>query len=253
MRRTPIASLFALTAALAVPAGALATIIEVGQVPRAATPGEAIAVPSCPGNPCLAVSRTTGYQAQTGLAHQPFKVAADGRIVAWSISLGKPTAKQVSFFDTNEGGLASAAVAVLRGGRSLDYSLVAQSPLQMLAPFFGQTVQFPLTTTIAVKKGDVIALTVPTWAPALGLGFNNNSSWRASRARRQCSNTTAQTAQSTLSSTLQYFCLYRTARLTYSATVVTNPVGAVLTPTKTTKTTTTTTSTSRTRTTTRHH
>ena len=51
-----------------------------------------------------------------------------------------------------------------------------------LEKYFGKTAQFPLATTIPVKKGDIVALTVPTWAPALALGFGNNTSWRASRA-----------------------------------------------------------------------
>ncbi len=36
-----------------------------------------------------------------------------------------------------------------------------------LEPYLGQTVQFPLATSLAVKKGDIVALTVPTWAPVL--------------------------------------------------------------------------------------
>ena len=62
-----------------------------------------------------------------------------------------------------------------------------------LEPYFGKTAQFPLETTIQVKKGDIIALTVPTWAPALALGFGNDTSWRASRAKKQCTTTSAQT------------------------------------------------------------
>ncbi|MEA2310486.1 MAG: hypothetical protein QOE28_454, partial [Solirubrobacteraceae bacterium] len=47
----------ALAMGLATAAPAVARIVEVGQAPTEATP-------SCPGNPCLAVSRTTGYQAK---------------------------------------------------------------------------------------------------------------------------------------------------------------------------------------------
>ena len=66
---------------------------------------------------------------------------------------------------------------------NLTYKLIAQSPLVKLEPYFGKTAQFPLETTIPVKKGDVVALTVPTWAPALALGFGNDTSWRASRPK----------------------------------------------------------------------
>ena len=200
------------------------TLAQLGVVPASATPTVTSAKPSCPGALCLAVSRTTGYQAKVGTVDAPFVVPVSGRIVAWTITLGAPNAKQISFFDTNEGGAAEAGIAVLRGGTSLKYSLAASGPLELLQPYFGGTVQFPLTTTIAVHKGDVVALTVPTWAPALALGYNSDTSWRASRSKTECTKTNVQTAHVTVGTIVQYYCLYKTARLTYSATLVTNPV-----------------------------
>src|SRR5271170_3709647 len=152
-------------AALAAPAASQAAIQELGVVPASATPTVTQSLPSCPGTPCLAVSRTTGYQAKVGTTRAPFVVPTAGRIVAWTITLGAPKSSQITFFNTNEGGPASAAIAVLAPGKSLNYSLVAQSPTMLLAPYFGGSVQFPLATTLPVTKGDVIALTVPTWAP----------------------------------------------------------------------------------------
>ena len=93
-----------------------------------------------------------------------------------------------------------------------------------LQPYFGKTVQFPLETTIKVKKGDVIALTVPTWAPALALGFGNDTSWRASRQKKQCTtHELPRPAHTQINAPVQYFCLYQTARLTYSATLISTP------------------------------
>ena len=92
-----------------------------------------------------------------------------------------------------------------------------------LEPYFGKTAQFPLATTIPVKKGDIVALTVPSWAPALALNFPNTTSWRASRPKSQCTSTSAQTTQTSSARTVQYYCLYRTARLTYSATLISTP------------------------------
>ena len=68
---------------------------------------------------------------------------------------------------------------------NLTYKLISQSPLVKLEPYFGKTAQFPLANTLQVKKGDVIALTVPSWAPALALGFANTTSWRASRPKSE--------------------------------------------------------------------
>jgi hypothetical protein len=221
MRRTKIAILASFMLALALPAAAPATLSEVGVI-GATNPAT---VPSCPATPCLAVSRTTGFQVKVGSVRNPMGVTRSGTIVAWTITLGKPTTTQVKFFDANEGGVSEAGLAILRPQKTpnLTYKLVAQSPLIKLTPYFGKTAQFPLETTIPVKKGDEIALTVPSWAPALALGFGNDTSWRASRPKKQCTSTSSQTSQTELSSSIQYYCLYQTARLTYSATLISTP------------------------------
>jgi hypothetical protein len=211
--------LAALCLVLLAPAGSLAKLSEVGVIPETTPP----TTPSCPSS-CLAVTRTTGFQVKVGSTRDLLAAPREGTVVAWTIALGKPNATQVKFFNTNEGGPASAAIAVLRPQRkpNLAYKLVAQGPVVQLTPYFGKTAQFPLASTIQVKKGDVIALAVPTWAPALALGFTNETSWRASRPRSQCSSTSAQSTQQS-GATVQYICLYRQARLTYSATLVSTP------------------------------
>src|SRR3954447_7758002 len=201
-------------ASLAASAPASGKIIEVGR---------SDAAPACPAAPCLAVSRTTGYQIKVGDERNSFTVPEDGKIVAWSINLGRPTAEQIKYFDKNLGGQASARLTVLRLGKTLYSRTITQSPVQKLEPYFGQTVQFPLGRALNVKKGYVIALTIPTWAPALTPLLTDHSSWRASRAEGKCDDTGTQTAQNALKQVAQYRCLYK-ARLTYSATLVTRPV-----------------------------
>lgn len=198
--------------ALAAPA-ARAQVIEIGRTDAA---------PACPKSPCLAVSRTTGYQVKVGAARGRFIVPARGKIVAWSIALGKPTKRQIAFFDKRLGGPASAQLTVLRLGTHLYSRVVTQSPVEPLEPYFGQTVQFPLGRTLNVRPGYVIALTVPTWAPALTQLVHDGSSWRASRQPKGCADTTTQTAQLHLGDLTRYRCLYD-AQLTYSATLVTRP------------------------------
>jgi hypothetical protein len=219
LRTSLIALPVGVALALALPIGALATLSEVGMLP-ATTP---LTTPSCPTS-CLAVTRTTGYQVKVGKTRGLVAAPRNGTVVAWTVSLGKPNATQIKYFDTNEGGTASAAIAVLRPQPkpNLAFKLVAQGPLVQLQPYFGKTAQFPLATTLQVKKGDVIALAVPTWAPALALGFTNETSWRASRLRTQCTNTSVQSMQQ-LGTSVQYYCLYREARLTYSATLISTP------------------------------
>ncbi len=221
MKRTFLAVIASATLVLALPAIAPATLTEVGVI-GATTP---VTAPSCPGTPCLAVSRTTGFQVKVATANNLVSAPRAGTVVAWTITLGNPNAAQIKFFDANEGGPSEAGIAILAPQKkpNLTYKLVAQSPLVKLQPYFGKTAQFPLETTIPVKKGYIVALTVPSWAPALALGFAANTSWRASRPKAGCTSTSSQTTQTAIGSAVQYYCLYQTARLTYSATLISTP------------------------------
>jgi hypothetical protein len=209
-----IAAAGTLLAALACAAPASARIIEVGATGTEATP-------TCPSAPCFAVSRTTGYQAKVVDSRSAYVVPRNGKIVAWTISLGAPDERQIDFFDGNFGE-SSAGVTILRRGKRLFHRVIGQTPVQDLQPYFGQTVQFPLDRSISVKRGQVVALTVPTWAPALTQTVDDGSSWRASRAKNKCNDTDTQTAQSRMGDRTQYRCLYK-ARLTYTATLITDP------------------------------
>jgi hypothetical protein len=212
----PLATLAAVLATLALPAVAGAQLTELGHTTQPLQP-------ACPANPCLAISRTTGFQAKVGNQRGLFTVPRAGKIVAWSITLGKPTRKQTTFFNTNEGGPASAGITILRPGARLFYRVMDQSPIVQLQPYFGMTAQFPLDRTLNVKRGWVVALTVPSWAPALAVGFHNDTSWRASRPKKKCTDTATQTAQMRTGAVAKYACLYRTARVAYTATLISTP------------------------------
>jgi hypothetical protein len=214
LRPRLIAAAGVLLAALVCAAPASARIVEIGAAAAEATP-------TCPSSPCLAVSRTTGYQAKVVDSRESYIVPAPGRIVAWTISLGSPDQRQIDFFTSNYGE-ASAGLTILRRGKRLYHRVLAQTPVMDLESYFGQKVQFPLERSIPVKKGYVVALTVPTWAPALTQLLDDGSSWRASRAKNRCDDTDSQTAQTRPNTRVQYRCLYK-ARLTYTATLITNP------------------------------
>jgi len=182
--------------------------------------------PSCPATPCEVVSETTGLQVKVGNRNEPLTIPRDGTIVAWTIELSQPTASQIAFFDKNEGGPAEAGIAIIKPKKALHYQLIAQSPLVQLQPYFGERAQFALATSIPVQKGDRIALTVPTWAPALAINLGSRTSWRASRPKGTCTSAaeaSTQTSQTTASSVTQYYCLYQTAQLLYSATLISTP------------------------------
>jgi hypothetical protein len=201
---------------LALPAVALAKLTEIGNPDPQATP-------ACPSTPCYAITRTTGYQAKVGTKRGPDVIPRDGKIVAWTVTLGKPGKKQTTFFEQHLGGEASAQITILRPGHKLHYRVVGQGDPQTLTPYFGQTAQFPLSKPLDVKKGWVVALTVPTWAPALAVQLGNDTSWRASRRKGTCDDTSTQTALTGAADLSQFYCLYRTARLTYSATLISTP------------------------------
>jgi hypothetical protein len=213
MRLRLLTAAATLAVAVGAAAPASAKIIEVGRTDAA---------PACPATPCLAVSRTTGYQVKVADERGDFTVPRDGLLVAWSITLGTPTSRQVNFFNKGLGGPASAGITLLRPGKHVYSRVMATGPTELLQPYFGQTVQFPLATAIPVKKGWVLGLTVPTWAPALTPLLSDHSAWRASRPAKKCSDTATQRAQTERLDLAQYTCIYK-ARLIYSATLITNP------------------------------
>jgi hypothetical protein len=206
--------------ALAVPAAAYAVLSTI------TSPPDPTAIASCPGTtatPCTVVSRTTAEQVQVGATSAPFRVTTPGRIVGWQITLSSPTTTQIHYFDVNEGGASEAAIAVIRQVRGLDYRLEASSPPVRLTPYFGGTATFALKTSIPVRAGDVVALTVPTWVPALELQAGRKTAWRASRGASACNDVTAQTAQTAPGSTVEYACIYRTALLAFGAIEISTP------------------------------
>jgi len=207
-------------AALAVPAGAEAVVATITD------PVDPTATASCPGTtavPCTVVSRTTAVQEQVDDTPTPFKVTVAGRIVGWQITLSSPSSAQIRYFDTHEGGPAEAAIAIIRQKRGLDYELEYEGPPVRLTPYFGRTATFPLPASVGVTPGDVIALTVPTWAPALELNAGRKSAWRASRGRSQCTAVTVDTAQTTPHGITEYYCIYRRALIDYGAVEISTP------------------------------
>ena len=188
-------------------------------------------LPNTTADPCLAISQTTGFQVKIGGTPSITVIPRNGWIVAWTAKLGAPSAADVTFFDNSEGGAAEAGISILKPGKHLEYALEAQSPMVPLQPYFGQTAEFPLAQALQVKKGEIVALTVPTWAPMLalynatGARYGKFVSWRSSRqkANKGCTKPTSQTAQQSLNTSVEYACLYQQVRITYSALEVSTP------------------------------
>lgn len=206
------------------PAGASAKISELGGMPE----GVRGSCPKISGNDesCQALTKTTAYQAKVGPDRELYQAPADGRIVAWTLALGTPTKSDSAFFEKNYGGAAQAAIVVLDPGKKLSRTVVAKGPIQQLSGYVGQTVQFPLINTLAIKKGQYVALTVPTWAPVMQLGLGPDTSWRSSRSTSGCLDVTVQFALLGRRDSAFFRCLYKGVRLTYSATFISNATAA---------------------------
>lgn len=215
MKRTLYGAALLVCALGAAASPASAKLYELGSTPDVVTP-------ACPAN-CFVVTRTTALEVQSGTQKYPTTVPRDGRVVAFTLQLGSLSNKQIHFFNSTYGGTSRVQVVVLRPKPKRFFNVVAESPAIHIQPFFGTTVQFPLAATLAAKKGDVIALTVSTWAPILAVNLPKENGWRASRATG-CNDFLTQTAQLTVGSVAQYKCLYQTARVTYTTTFVSTPV-----------------------------
>ena len=149
-----------------------------------------------------------------------------GRIVAWTVTLGKPNSTQVKHFEETKAlGASTANFTVLRPKKKLKHTVVQQGPTTTFTKYFGKTVTIPLTRTIAVRKGDVIALTSKSWIPVMAVNQPSTSSWRASRGKGKCDDIESgkDYSQTKLKKTVQYACLYRGVQLLYSVTIVPNP------------------------------
>ena len=180
--------------------------------------------PSCPELPCQAVGSVTGFQVSTNQGGLPFRVPRDGKVKAWTLTLAQPTNKQRSFFNGFFGTPPEARLAILRripGTNPPRYNLRRQGSIHVLSPFLGQTVKFG--ASLKVEKGDIVGLTIPTWAPAFAQDLSARNAWRASREPGKCNNTTdirQGKAQQKVGKRATYGCRYSTARLLYTATVV---------------------------------
>jgi hypothetical protein len=180
--------------------------------------------PSCPELPCQAVGSVTGFQVSTDQSSLPFRVPRDGKVTAWTLTLAQPNNMQRTFFNGFFGTPPEARLAILRripGSKPPRYNLRRQGSIHVLSPFLGQTVKFE--ASLKASKGDIVGLTVPTWAPAFAQGLSAKNSWRASRLPGKCTNTTAVRQgepQQRVGRRVVYGCRYTTARLLYTATVV---------------------------------
>jgi hypothetical protein len=184
-----------------------------------------------PARDCQAVGRLTGFQARAPGGNNPFVVRQAGQLVAWSVDLtARPKPSQRKFFGklyghAPFGNSASARVSVLKKKKGKKYELKSQSPAMELTDYIGEKPIFTLGRTLRVAKGDIVALTLPTWISSFAVGLPTRENyWRASRAGNSCEVGTEGEARKNLKqsrphekvdTTRSYGCVYRGARLLY--------------------------------------
>jgi hypothetical protein len=200
--------------------------------------------PSCPGKivnnveivPCRVEGHVSGYQVKAGGVSRPYEAPFDGKVVAWSIALSKPSRKdtktttnEIGFFDEFLGKPSQARIGILRpveGSKPPQYTLVRQSPIEVLNPYFGSTPIFALDHPLSVLRGQVVALTVPTWAPMFAFNTSEEDTWRGSRPSGHCASKEdiqGGHPQQVVGKTKTYGCFYSSARLLYTATLAKAP------------------------------
>lgn len=216
--------ILAVAAIAAVPSTASARVVELGA--GSTQP----ATSSCPGNPCRAVYQVTGYQGRSGNLKNPFMIRRAGYLVAFTITLPELAQNQIDSFNARFGGEPQARLAVVRRGDTrktrLNHRLLRQSDVFDVQDYLGSSPTFVLKQPLRVNKGNIVALTVPTWVPSLAADLTGSNWWRSSRLKGKCGSDDAlapPSTQETLKEIIRYGCTYKRARLLYTATYVPDP------------------------------
>jgi hypothetical protein len=207
---------------------------QTSETPPASCPGKT--VNNVPVSECRVEGHVTGFQSIADGVARPFEAPFEGKIVAWSITLAKPSAMEtktttdeVGFFNDFFGTPSQARIGILRpveGSKPPKYTLVRQSPIEVLNPYFGSTPVFALDHPLTVLQGQIVALTIPTWAPMFALNLSEEDTWRGSRLPEHCisrEDVQGGHPQQGVGKIKTYGCYYSKARLLYTATLVKKP------------------------------
>jgi hypothetical protein len=223
MRKSLLVLISTMIAALVVASLAYGRVAELGT-----TLDEHTA--ACPDN-CQAIGQVSGFQIQQGTRKNPYRLRSYGKVVAFSIKLGKPNQSQIDFFNKLFGGPPQIMLTVLKpyavkkgeAKQPNKWVLAGASPLYELQNFFGSEPTFALPRPLTIKPGYVVGITVPTWAPAFAVNLGDDMQWRSSRDPANCDDVRQDAAQDIRGSGRTYGCIYKTARLLYSVTYIPDP------------------------------
>jgi hypothetical protein len=194
---------------------------------------------ACPDN-CQAIGQVSGFQIQQGTRKNPYRLRSYGKVVAFSVKLGKPNASQIQFFNKLFGGPPQIMLTTLKpyvpkkgeAKQPNKYLLAGSSPLFDVTNFFGSEPTFALPRPLTIKPGYIVGITVPTWAPAFAVNLADDMQWRSSRDPKNCDDVRQNAAQDIRGSARTYGCVYKTARLLYTVTYIPDPKPTTAPPKK---------------------
>jgi hypothetical protein len=188
--------------------------------------------PACPrdtrADPCSAVGSVTAFMRRADGKRFPFMVRRNGKLVAFALDLSRPTKDQRNFFGKvfksgRFGKSPTARLAVLKQTRNQrrKYELLRQTPTVVLSGALGRKQIFTLDKPLRIRKGQVVALTIPTWASNFAVNVSSaGNQWRASRKKGRCDTSRIPVAkksrpQQKVGAVRRYSCDYAAARLLY--------------------------------------
>lgn len=206
---------------------------------------------------CQAVGEVTGLQKLANGEVNPYKIPANGHIVAFGVDLARPNKEERTFFtdapDTGPSvedgvgwGEPSVKLSILKKLKHQRFKLVKQSLKVSVSSELGRNPIFTLAKPLKVKAGLFVAITTGNWIPALAhdppAAEANKDQWLASRGSKHCgnappgSNTQEQIAaqqdavdhskpHNKVGSVRSYACTYTAARLLYRAYFVPGDTG----------------------------
>jgi hypothetical protein len=205
-----------------------------------------LVAPTCPANVSatnctIVLAQVTSFETLRDGVANPDTIKQSGMISSFTIGIaGTTTVTPADILHLNKiyGGPPEVQLTVLRPTgtpANPSYRVAAQSQVYRVRSEFGKVAEFPLAPSLPVVRGEVLALTIPTWAPVLSFQLDTTKfSYAQSRVAvpntkggaPTCNNKIpVNLAQIVVGELSNYGCSYPGTRIEYSALEITTPPG----------------------------
>jgi hypothetical protein len=182
----------------------------------------------------IVLAQITVLQTVSDGTNFPTTVTKPGMIAALTLGISalstnkKQVTSDISYLDGKYGGGPTVQVSILRPvglPAKNHWRVAAQSQVISLGNYLGEVAQFPLAQSLPVVPGEVVALTVPTWAPVLSIDLTGSKFAYRKAGSETCKSATS-TAELLIGQLSNYGCRYSGTRAEYSATEILTPASA---------------------------